>query len=432
MLSKWLDWIETLHTKSIDMGLDRSRQVYSRLLSAGLFPSAPFVVTIGGTNGKGTTLKLLENAVALSGLKVGSYTSPHLFVFNERVRLNGLQVQDSQLVYAFEQIEKHRGDIPLTYYEFTTLAAFVLMAAENCDVWLLEVGLGGRLDTVNLIDAHCAVITSIALDHEAFLGNTREAIAAEKIQIARQGSPVFLGGNDVPESIQQLCTDQDISLFDHTTREVKISNPGSDSQSEIWSLGLKTADQVNWLTELPYPKIPLQNAALGLQVWISMAQSLNLNPWAAFSPQELLDKTQLFGRFSRLKTAAEIWVDAAHNPAAAELLASALDRLPKRSTTAVCGIMADKDIEGTLRPLISKIDQWMLVTLDMERALPPEECRRILLELGVSADSIQISVNLNLDSLGEDSLEGDKRYLVFGSFFTLERVIGLKFETHLT
>lgn len=416
MLDQWLDRIEAFHSKSIDMGLDRSRQVYSRLLAAGLFPTTPLVVTIGGTNGKGTTLKLLENAAIDTGFSVGSYTSPHLFVFNERVRLNGNNAQDSKLVHAFEVVEQYRGDIPLTYYEFTTLAAFVVMAAEKLDVWLIEVGLGGRLDTVNLLDAHIAVITSIALDHEAFLGSTREAIAAEKIEIARKGRPVFLGGQDVPESIQQYCNAQQIECFDYTTRQIETSED-SPSLLGSWSLGLKESGQVSWLSGLPIPKIPLQNAALGLQVWIAMARSLQVQPWSVTSPQALLEKTALFGRFSKLDTDAEIWVDAAHNPAAAALLATSLDSLSARPTTAICGIMADKDVEGTLKPLLCKIDRWMLVTLDMERALPPQDLQHILIDLGVSEDKIEICANLDMNRLDEHI-----RYLVFGSFLTIELV----------
>lgn len=413
-LDEWLTWIETLHSEGIALGLGRSRQVYARLLANGLIYGEPFLVTIAGTNGKGTTLKLLENAAAASGLRVGSYTSPHLFRFNERVRINGQDVTDEQLILAFEAVESHRQGVSLTYYEFTTLAAFIVMAESTLDIWLLEVGLGGRLDTVNLLDAHLAVVTSIALDHQLYLGDTRELIAAEKIAIARPGTQAFIGGEDLPDAIASFCNENQIKCFDHSTRKIEVLD-----KTGQWQLACPSIADFQPLTNLPKPKIPLLNAALGMQIWHCIAKAMDFSPWEKINPSALLQQTTLYGRFSLISETPEIWLDAAHNPAAAIWLSEALQALPARPTTAVCAIMADKDIKGVVSPMISLIDHWFLWSLDVERALPAQQLELVLRSLGVARERI------TLMQTGTDhpALDADHRYLVFGSFYTLEAFV---------
>ena len=426
-LNTWLEWIETIHAKDIDMGLERSQQVYRHLQAAGCLPDHPFVVTIGGTNGKGTTLKMLENTIRQSGFSVASYTSPHLFIFNERVRLNGENIQDIALIQAFELIDQHRQNMPLTYYEFTTLAAFIVMARQPCDVWLLEVGLGGRLDTVNIIDADLAVITSIALDHEAFLGSTREAIAAEKIEIARPGGQVFVGGTDMPETIAHFCQVNDVQCYDFSTRHIDIT-PSQEWSLQFHGFQIQGQSQIQGSQEvlqgLPWPQIPLQNAALALQVWTYLAPKLGVSPWERVDPHQVVAQTQVFGRFSKLQEKPEVIVDAAHNPAAAVLLASSVAILPVKPTVALCGMMSDKDVKGTISPLLSHIESWILVPLDMPRALDPELLRLILIELGVKPDTIQVCADVNTLQM-----QDHYRYLVFGSFMTLEAFIRQRHST---
>lgn len=413
-LHDWLVQIESFHSKEIDLGLDRCRKVYDNLKEAGHLEGKPLIVTIGGTNGKGTTLKTLENASKAAGLKVGSYTSPHVFVFNERVRVNGIDATDDELVAAFEKVEACRADVPLTYYEFTTLAAFIVFAAHRVDVLLLEVGLGGRLDTVNLLDADIAVLTSIALDHQAFLGNTRELIAAEKVEIARPDGLLFVGGQDLVSTIADYADRTNVEIYDYTSRQLK-------DQQEGWSLSFKGPQGKVALEGLPNPLIPQGNAALALQVWFYMANALQINP-ESIDLKKLIQETALFGRFSALPSDYDIRVDAAHNPAAAACLAEQLQKLPAKKTIAICGIMADKDVKGTFEPILSVFDQWVLWPLQGERALPQERLQQIFLDLGVADIAItQISKECStreLKALLEEHL--DARFIVFGSFFTIE------------
>lgn len=405
-LDEWLARLETLHSQSIDLGLERCGLVYQRLCeSKSIKPG--FVVTIAGTNGKGTTLKMLENAAKQAGLFVGSYTSPHIFRFNERVRLNGADVSDQQLIDAFELVEQHRQSVPLTYYEFTTLAAFVVMTRQNLHLWLLEVGLGGRLDAVNLIDADLAVVTSIGLDHQAYLGDTRELIAREKLGICRPGRPVFFGGDDVPPGVEAYCQSQSVKLYDFSTRQI--------SESRDWSIEFQGPDGLVTYQNLPTPRIPLMNAALAVQVWAFIADKLKL---VRSVEMNSLMSTSLFGRMTCVNKVPEIWLDAAHNPAAAELLAQNLTTMPEKQTIAIVAMMADKDVAGTLAPLLPLVRQWLSLTLDCDRAMSAQVMAEQLIQLG--ADGVEPILPGEINAWLEDPAYARHRFLVFGSFYTLE------------
>jgi len=427
-LDDWLDFIESLHCDNIALGLERSRQVLSRLQAEAVINSVPLIVTIAGTNGKGTTLKLLENAVSMAGQKVAAYTSPHLFRFNERIRLNGQDVADQTLLSAFSLVEQARQDIALTYYEFTTLAAFVIFSQAKVDVWLLEVGLGGRLDTVNLFDADIAVITSIALDHQAFLGNTREAIGFEKAGIARAGSPLFVGGSideETPLSIVQHAQELKTVLFDCASRSITLeccSFNASEPSHHTWQLSFSVESaERQQLDHLPYPAIPLANAALGLQVWFALASRLKCSPLIDFTV--LLQQTKVFGRFTQVGWWPEVWLDAAHNPAAAQYLALQLQGLPKQGqgkTVALFAIMADKDLIETLKPMLCCIDKWLLFQLTMPRALPVNSIKSGLEALNVSPAAIQCISNVE-DY--KDFISEQDRCVVFGSFYMLQAFV---------
>lgn len=410
-LKQWLAKIEGFHPKDIDLGLEPSRQVLSRLINAGMVQT-PFIITLGGTNGKGTTLQLLENAARAANLKVASYTSPHLFLFNERLRIRGEHPQDHEFIEVFEQLEFYREDVPLTYYEFTTLACVLLMSRAGVDLWLLEVGLGGRLDTVNLFDANIAVLTSIGLDHQQFLGETREAIGLEKIHIARPDGVVFIGGSDVPNTVCHYVKTNKIRCFDYSTRKITPHFDFGSLHDQLWNLALSTGEVFQ---NLPWPKIPLANAALGLQVWSFAAKKMGVDQDICY--KTLVGNTTVFGRFTHWLKSPEVILDAAHNAAAAELLSVTLQRLPKKTNCAVFAVMADKDIRSIVKPMIPLIDIWWLWPLDVQRALAPSELRSHLLKLGVPSDHIHMSplqsMNLNVAI----------RYLVFGSFFTLESFV---------
>ena len=267
-LGEWLAYLEQLHPSAIDMGLERSREVAQRL---GLGKPAPLVVTVTGTNGKGSTCAFLASLIAAQGQRVGVYSSPHLLRYNERVLLDGREASDEELCQAFAAVEAARGEISLTYFEMGTLAAFWLFERAQLDAVVLEVGLGGRLDAVNLVDADLALITSIGLDHADWLGDTRESVAFEKAGIMRAGMPALCGDLDPPQPLLEQAVTLDTPLF-LRGRDYDLS-----VQAQDWSwYGLDAQGQVLRLEQLPLLDLPMENAALALQ-----AYALLPLPWTA-------------------------------------------------------------------------------------------------------------------------------------------------------
>ncbi|MEE4661273.1 MAG: Mur ligase family protein, partial [Halieaceae bacterium] len=288
-LDAWLDYLLTLHPRNIELGLERVASVAERLA---LLTPAPTVVTVAGTNGKGTTTTLVEALALHAGKRVGVYTSPHLLRYNERIRVNGLPVDDRQIVAAFEVIEAARGAVPLTFFEFGTLAALQVFAAQPLDVVVLEVGLGGRLDATNIVDPDIAVITSIALDHQEWLGDTREAIGAEKAGILRTGVPAIIADRDPPDSVLQ--------------RAAELQCP-----VERWSDRFQS---------------PLQNGLRPENVFAALAVARRLGIHPGDAAAEVLAGVTVPGRLQRTSLQGRpVVLDVAHNPHAAAHLANNLD-----------------------------------------------------------------------------------------------------------
>ncbi|MBH8661389.1 bifunctional tetrahydrofolate synthase/dihydrofolate synthase, partial [Pseudomonas aeruginosa] len=371
-LADWLSYLEQLHPTAIDMGLERSREVARRL---GLGRPAKRVVTVTGTNGKGSTCALLAELLREQGLSVGVYSSPHLLRYNERVRIDGIEAGDAQLCDAFSAVEAARGEISLTYFEMGTLAAFWLFERAGLDFAVLEVGLGGRLDAVNLIDADLALITSIGLDHAEWLGDTRESVAFEKAGILRAGKPALCGDLDPPQPLlEQVAAlgaplylrgrDYDLALADHGWH---------------WR-GLAADGQALALHDLPLLELPMENAALALQ-----AYALLELPWQAERLAEALRRTRVTGRLDRRDLSwsgqpRQLLLDVGHNPQAARYLAQRLRAAaPRGRYLAVFGLLADKDLDGVLEPLTGLVQDWAVAPLPTPRsrpAAPPETGRK--------------------------------------------------------
>lgn len=351
-LTQWLDHQLALHPAAIDLGLERIREVASRL---DLARPAPRVITVGGTNGKGSTVAFIEAIARAAGYRVGAYTSPHLLRYNERIRIDGAPVDDASLVAAFEAVEAARAGVTLTYFEFGTLAALWLFARAGLDLAVLEVGLGGRLDAVNLVDADVAVITTIALDHTEYLGNDRETIAREKAGILRRGKPVVIAELDPPDSL----------LREAARLEVPILRAGRNYRFRDEGEGWVFEDDRDALS-LPKPglRAPAQraNAAGAIAALRALLPPLSI-PDAAIA-QGVAD-VRLAGRMQILPGPVEIVLDVGHNPQAAQQLASWLQaHRPRGATQAVFAALADKDVANEVAAMMGQIDIWHLAGLE--------------------------------------------------------------------
>ena len=406
-LASWLAYIEHQHPKSIAMGLERVGEVAGRM---GLEKPATHVITVGGTNGKGSTVAFVEAIARAAGWKVGAYTSPHLFAYNERVRLHGVDATDGELVAAFEAIEAARGDIALTYFEFGTLAALQLFAAAGLDLAVLEVGLGGRLDAVNLVDADVAVITTVDLDHQEYLGDNREQIGSEKVGIARAWKPLILGEDDPPSSV--LGRAYAIGASTWRANNDFFFEPIND-RHWCWR-------EVGHAIELPMPGLAgpsqLRNAATA----IAALRALDA-PIADSAIAAGVATARLPGRLqSFVRDGVEIIVDVGHNPQAARELAAWLSQSPAQARTwAIYAALADKDLLGVVDALSGQVDRWLLAGLEQvgPRGIAVMDFAQRLAGTAAGSGDRHPDVESALAAAQAQARPGD-RVLVFGSFHT--------------
>ena len=413
-LGEWLAYLEQLHPSAIDMGLERSQKVLARLALGKL---APRVVTVTGTNGKGSTCAFVASMLRAQGLKVGVYSSPHLLRYNERVLIDGQEASDAQLCEAFAAVEAARGDISLTYFEMGTLAAFWLFHRSGLDAVVLEVGLGGRLDTVNVVDADLALVTSIGVDHVDYLGDTRELVAFEKAGIFRQGKPALCGDLDPPQPLLDKALELAAPLF-LRGRDFDLASAESG-----WHWRGTTAEGVQVeLRDLPLLDLPMENATLALQAYLLMGL-----PWDAGQIRQALLDTRITGRLDRRMVnwqgkRIELLLDVGHNPHAAEYLARRLSARPlKGRRLAVFGLLADKDLSGVLEPLQGLVDEWAVAPLQTPRSRPAAELAGALTNLGVAVKSYA-SVDAALEGQCAQAA-ADDQILLFGSFFCVAEAL---------
>lgn len=407
-LADWLDYQQTTHVRSVDLGLARVREVWTRM---GAVRPAPVVITVGGTNGKGSTVAFLEAMLRAANLRVGCYTSPHLLSYNERVRIDGQDVGDNALVAAFERIEGARGSTPLTYFEFGTLAAFDLFARASLDVAVLEVGLGGRLDAVNLIDADAAIVTTVDLDHQDWLGTDRDTIGREKAGIFRRGKPAVVGELEPPQGLLSAARDVDAQLLRHgIAYQIQAREDGWR-----WVGGDAVLD-------LPRPTLlapsQLANAGAAIAALQNLREHLHV-PARAIA--QGVSTARARARLQRFTGTPELLVDVAHNPQAARELALWLARNPARGRNlAVFGVLADKDVEGILVPLAGKFAAWFGAALDGVSArgrTAPDLQRELAAQLPQQAiQPVSVDVPSALEAAAVAAQPGD-RLIAFGSFF---------------
>jgi dihydrofolate synthase/folylpolyglutamate synthase len=421
-LADWLARIERLHSQGIALGLERVREVAARMRLQ--VPGTTIVVA--GTNGKGSTCAMLESILLAAGYRVGCYTSPHLVRFNERARLAGQPATDAQLVEQFEAVEAARGDVPLTYFEFSTLAILRLFQQAAPDALVLEIGLGGRLDAVNIVDADCAIVTCVDIDHAAFLGDTREQIGWEKAHVYRTGRPA-------------ICTDPvpPQSLIDHATeigadlRRFGVDfNYSGDRQQ--WGF----AGRGQRRNSLGYPALRGANQLLNASGVLAALEALRDRlPVSAQAVRQGFATVELPGRFQVLAGQPAVVLDVAHNPHAVAHLAANLDNMGFFPFTyAVFGMLADKDIAAAIAHLRGRVDHWLCVDLPGPRAARAADLARLLHEAGIAPGqgedaertiSCHASPREGLAAARERAGDND-RIVVFGSFLTVADVLSTR------
>lgn len=418
-LAGWLQLLEQRHVQTIQLGLERVAQVRAVL---GADPDA-LVITVGGTNGKGSCCAMLEAILLAEGYRVGCYTSPHLLRYNERVRVDGKEVADEALVNAFDAVEAARGDTPLTYFEHGTLAAWEVFRKEAPDVVILEVGLGGRLDAVNVFDADCALVTSIALDHMDYLGDTREAIGFEKAGIFRAGRPAVCGDPQPPASLRDHAEAIGAQLW------ISGRDFGFGGDRQQWGYWRYQAPPAQGALVkrggLAYPALrganQLLNAAAVMTVLDTVRDRIPVSMQAI---RQGLMLVEVPGRFQVLPGRPAVVLDVAHNPQAAGVLAENLGSMGFHPETwAVLGMLGDKDVEGVVSLLKGRIDHWLLADLPGPRGLKAEELALRLHMAGIEAGIRCFpSPKDAYVAAQQDAGEGD-RIVVFGSFLTVAEVL---------
>ncbi len=409
-LDDWLRWQETLHPRTIELGLERVRTVLRRLQPE---PPPHIAITVGGTNGKGSCVALLEAILRAAGYRVGAYTSPHLLRYNERIRVDGTEVSDDALCRIFARIDAARGDISLTYFEFGTLAALELFRAAGVEVALLEVGLGGRLDAVNIIDADAALVVSIGLDHTDWLGPDRDSIGYEKAGIYRAGRPAVCADPDPPRRLVEHARDIG-ATFLQAGRDYGFARTG---QTWRWWADDLCCD------ELPPPGLAgshqTGNAAAVLMTLASLRDRL---PVSAAAIRGGLARAELPGRFQSISGPVEWILDVAHNPhGAAVLAANLLERPCAGQTRAVIGLLADKDANGVIRALTGLIDAWHPATLIGPRGRTGDELARVMRAVGAQATAAA-DIAAACRAARTAARPGD-RIVVLGSFQTVAPVL---------
>lgn len=410
-LPEWLSWQEQLNPKEIELGLGRISVVWSKMHPTGF--SCP-VITVAGTNGKGSSVALLDGILRAADYRTGCYTSPHFQRYNERIQIDGEEVSDQALCESFERIDQLRNGLPLTYFEFSTLAALDLFIAAKLDVVILEVGLGGRLDAVNIVDADAALITTISMDHMDWLGDDLQQIGREKAGIMRSGKPVVFSSSS-PQSVIDRAAEVGAKLY-LVDRDYLFTT----EESGHWQWQSDTQRYC----DLPQPALlgafQKQNAAAVIMLLNALNDPLPVPENAIKSG---LQQLSLTGRFQRVEGLVPIYLDVAHNPEAAQALYDNLksQRVSDRPLYAVFSMLADKEIEAVVEIMSPIIDHWFLATLDSSRGATLEQLDGVIslhTDKWSNANSIEAAV-----TAAQQQLSMGGQIVVFGSFFTVAEAL---------
>ena len=428
-VQQWVDYIQTLHHREIELSLDRVRQVYQRLYPLGMSCK---VITVAGTNGKGSTAEIIASIYAQSGCRVGKFSSPHLVDFAERYSINGSNVSNQALLDAFVKIEQARAEIPITFFEFGALLAIELFSAAEVDIAVMEVGLGGRLDAINIIDADVAIITSISIDHTAWLGNTVEEIGREKAGIARANRPCIVGIKQPPQSIIEYCAEIGANM-QLLGRDFDYQESTEVTDSWFWSSAVLDKELGNLPLPFSQAGVQLSNASLAIH-----AVSL-LNDELAVTDEQFAKGIEAASILARCQVVSEsplLILDVAHNESSMTRLRTFVDQKiaskgGRTDTTvyAVCGMLQDKEISKSLSCFLGLVDHWSFVTIDNERGASAEYLSSVFNEVSANEPS-SVSVN-TYDKIAEAYYQVSKELtsndilVVFGSFFVAGDILKL-------
>lgn len=403
-LEFWLDYIQTLEPKEIELGLERIKPIYEKLIKSKISSK---VIVVGGTNGKGTAVEFLSQLLMAKNKTVGTFTSPHLFHFNERIKINGMTVSDELIIESFKLIDESRGSTHLTYFDFSTLASLITFNEFNVDFMVLEIGLGGRLDPVNVVDSDIAILTNVELDHQGWLGEDRESIGKEKAGIFKSQKPVILGQHKVPSSVLENSVKMENQVF----RVGEKFNYQIDDLSRRWSYSFDGKKKVSF-SNIELNSLSVSSLSCALTAFCLLEEEINVDLDSVFNSLDLKGRCELIDE--------RFLLDVSHNESSAKYLASFIQRNfdDQIVINAVFGVMRDKDINSIVEPLIKRINKWYVTSPDIERSMPAEELGGLI--SSKSSNQVQTirSVRRACLKAQEDTEEGGL-LLIFGSFYTV-------------
>ncbi len=411
-VNEWLEWQQTVHPLNIDFKLERILSVFKKL---NISKIAKKIVTVAGTNGKGSTVSFLESILKNNNYKVGAFTSPHILKYNERIKINGREIDDDQLLDAFELIDKKRENNTLTYFEFATLSAFYIFSKLDLDVVILEVGLGGRLDATNIIDSDISIITSIGIDHTEFLGNTIDSIALEKAGVMRPFKKSIFAQNNPPAAIYKYAKNKSVNLLVHNNDYQVIRHPKNWELSSK-SLSIKKIPNLKLIGDYQYNYAAASVIALK-EILPSCLDNISLLKTA-------LSETEISGRFQYVQNSPDIILDVAHNEDAAKSLLKNIKDKGYEQINVVLGILNDKDVYSIVEPFIPYVNNWFIGTINSERGMNAEE-----IEYRIKS---MFKKNLNIRTFNSISTafcsakteqKSSSLLLVYGSFYTVSEVL---------
>ena len=403
-LEYWLDYIQAVGPKEIDLGLQRIKPIYEQLIKSKI---ASKVIVVGGTNGKGTTTEFLGQLLVSKHKNVGTFTSPHLFNFNERIKINGKPVSDESIVESFKLIEESRGSTNLTYFDFSTLAALLIFNKSNVDYMVLEIGLGGRLDPVNIVDSDIAILTNVELDHQDWLGEDRESIGKEKADIFKLHKPVIIGQHEVPNSVHEKI----LETKNQTFCVGKEFDYQVDDSNKKWTFTFKGERQVSY-SDIKLNSFSVSSISCALAAFCLLEEEVSLDMDVVFNSLDLKGRCELIDN--------RYLLDVSHNESSARFLSSFIERNFEDGTVinAVFGVMEDKDVNSILEPLATRINKWYVTSADIERSMATEKLGDIINSKYPKDMELVGSVNEACMKAQEET-EEEGLILIFGSFYTV-------------
>ena len=403
-LEYWLDYIQAVGPKEIDLGLQRIKPIYEQLIKSKI---ASKVIVVGGTNGKGTTTEFLGQLLVSKHKIVGTFTSPHLFNFNERIKINGKPVSDESIVESFKLIEESRGSTNLTYFDFSTLAALLIFNKSNVDYMVLEIGLGGRLDPVNIVDSDIAILTNVELDHQDWLGEDRESIGKEKADIFKLHKPVIIGQHEVPNSLHEKI----LETKNQTFCVGKEFDYQVDDSNKKWTFTFKGERQVSY-ADIKLNSFSVSSISCALAAFCLLEEEVSLDMDVVFNSLDLKGRCELIDN--------RYLLDVSHNESSARFLSSFIERNFEDGTVinAVFGVMEDKDVNSILEPLATRINKWYVTSADIERSMATEKLGDII-NSKYPKDMELVGSVKEACMKAQEETEEEGLILIFGSFYTV-------------